>query len=139
MSEKNKIPVMENAWVEKDGETRLIATQCEGCKEVFFPKREADFCSHCYGENLQDIELSCEGVIRSYTRVDYKPAGGFYTGEVPFNYVIVTFPEGVNIPGQLIGAEMSDIKIGSKVRTVVDVLDERGDDIIMSYKFALVK
>lgn len=136
MSEKKIVPIMENMWTTSGNETHLIATQCEACGEVFFPRKQTGFCSHCYSDKLKDIELSSIGTVKSYTSVVYPPAGGFYKGPVPFNYIIAEFPEGVFVQGHYIGVEADQIHVGDKVRTVVDVLQETDDEIMMSYKFA---
>lgn len=137
MAEKKVIPVVENMWKEgADGQVHLIATRCKNCGEIFFPRKEVSFCAHCYAEQLEDIELSSTGVIMSYTTLNYPPAGGFYKGSVPFNYVIVEFPEGVFIQGHYIGVGPGEMHIGDRVKTVVDVLADTEEETVMSYKFA---
>lgn len=137
MEEKKTVPVMENMWKQTpDGQVHLIGTHCKSCGEVFFPRKETPFCSHCYSEQLEDIELSSTGVITSYTTVSYPPAGGFYKGPVPFHYVIVEFPEGVYVQGHYIGVGPDEIRIGDRVKTVVDVLADTEDETVLSYKFA---
>lgn len=92
--EKVKVPVMEGMFSFIDGKASLSGSNCKSCNEIFFPKKEKNFCSHCQNENLQDINLSSEGEIITYTVVRQAPAGGFYKGPVPFAYGVVKLPEG---------------------------------------------
>ena len=136
MEAKKTIPVMENMWRETEDGVHLVGTLCKDCGEVFFPRKEVPFCSHCHSENLEEILLSKTGIVHSYTTVYNPPAGGFYKGSVPFNYIIAEFPEGVYVQGHYIGVGPDEIKIGDRVKTVVDVLAETEDEIMTTYKFA---
>ena len=55
-------------WRETGSRYRLVATECENCGRVYFPKR--DFCPVCHRESigkLKEKKLSGKGKIESYT------------------------------------------------------------------------
>jgi len=136
---ENAVPVAPGMWCDNGGEIQLIGSTCEMCKEVFFPKKEIDICSHCQSEKISEILLSRVGRVISYTVVYQPPAGGFYKGPVPFTYVIVELPEGVHVQGHFIGAESDKIKIGLPVQVVLDLLYEEEGKQVVTFKFAPVK
>ncbi len=55
----------------KDG--RLMASRCRGCGHLSFPPR-AD-CPECLGGEFDYEEISGEGTLVTYTRIDAAPAG----------------------------------------------------------------
>lgn len=136
---RNRVPVMDNAWVEKNGVVYLIGSVCEDCGEVFFPQKEIPLCAHCQSARVKDLELSAEGVIHSYTVVHQMPAGGYYKGAVPFIYGIVEMPEGVHIQGHVIGFGLDEVRIGDRVKVVLDTLFEEDQNEVITYKFAPIR
>ncbi len=133
---KNAAPVMPGMWREtEDGEIVLLGSRCDSCGEVYFPRKEVPICAHCQSEMLSDIELSRNGVIHSVTHVLQKPAGGYYYGPVPFLCAIVEFPEGVYVMGHVLSDDPDAVQIGDPVHVVLDVLFEKGDEVISTYKF----
>lgn len=135
MEVRKQIPVHENMWKEEDGIIHLIGCICEDCGEVFFPIKEASYCSNCQSNSLKEIELSQEGKIYSYTVAHQMPAGGYYKGTVPFVYGLVELPEGVLVQSHIICDDYNSISIGDKVKIVLDTLFVDDEYETITYKF----
>ena len=127
-------PVMDGLWkVREDGQPYLIGSRCTSCDEVFFPKKEINFCAHCHKDTLREIAFSGVGRLIAFTKVERQPAGGFYKGEVPYLYGIVQLEEGVNIYSQLV--EDSPLIIGEKVEMFIEKFYEEAEQEVMIFKF----
>ena len=138
-STNNKVPVKEGLWsVLPDGDVKLVGSKCKACGEVFFPKKELNYCSYCQQEDLEDILLSKKGKITTYTVVYQKPAGGFYKGPIPYSYGMVELPDGVNVETLFTGCDdLEQIKSGLEANLVIEKLfDEEDGTEILTYKFA---
>lgn len=135
---KQHKPFANGIWKETENGIVLLGSKCKQCGEVYFPPKDVAICSHCQSEEIETIELSKEGTIYSYTAVHQAPAGGFYHGQVPFNYALIELPEKVLVQAHVICAE-EDLKIGAKVRLVLDTLYEDEENVYDTYKFELVK
>jgi len=134
-SVKNEMPVYENMWNIVDNTVHLIGSICDDCGEVYFPQKEIQICSNCQSEKISLIDLGDEGKIFSYTVVHQMPAGGYYKGTVPFVYAIVEMPAGVHVQTHLINIDPENIKIGGKVKAVIDTLFEDEETKTLTYKF----
>jgi uncharacterized OB-fold protein len=77
----------------KDG--RIMASQCASCGNKVFPPR-AD-CAECMGAEFEFTEISGEGTILTYTKIEAAPAG--FEDEVPFTIGVVDLKE----QGRLLG------------------------------------
>ena len=133
---KKVIPVQENMWTVQDGQVYLLGSKCEDCGEEFFPRREVQVCGHCGSTRLTDVKFLGEGTIVTYTSVISRPAGNFYLGPVPFNYIVVKLDSGaVRVQGHYIGVDEDDIHVGDRVKAVESVLWETDDEIVTTYKF----
>lgn len=132
-TEKKQVPMQEGLWeLSSTGEPHLIASKCRSCGEIYFPKKESNWCVHCNKRELEDIKLSSRGKISSFTIVMIPPAGGFYIGQVPYSYGAVDLPEGVRVETQFTVADPENIKVGMEAELVLDKLgeNEEGDEVI---------
>jgi len=118
-----------------EGKSVLIGSKCTHCTELFFPKKENDFCPQCHEVGLVEVKLSGLGVVQAVTVVNQQPAGGFYKGSVPYAFGIIQLPEGVNIYSLITDCDWEKIKIGQKARMVVEQLYEHEGQKVMTYKF----
>src|SRR5690606_9703350 len=61
-------------WFTTGDAPALVGTRCAGCRTVFFP-REAAFCRNpgCESVEFDEVELSREGRVWSYTDARYQP------------------------------------------------------------------
>ncbi len=93
---------------------RLIGTKCLNCNEVFMPPRS--MCPNCRRSGkIEEIELSGEGEIYSYTIIKTAPEG--FEINTPYVIGIIKLKEGPFISSQIIN-NGKEIKIGRKVRSV---------------------
>jgi len=103
----------------KDG--RIVASRCTSCRHLSYPPR-AD-CPECLGDAFEYEEVSGEGTVVTYTRIDAAPAG--FDDEAPFIQGVVDLKEtgrllawfGESIPEK-------EIKIGMPVQVVPRMFEE---------------
>lgn len=90
---------------------RLVASRCERCSSIFFPKRR--FCGRCGARTLKDELLAPEGTLRAYSMIDRKSAVSKV--EPPYVQACVAMPEGLNVYTVLAGAGADEVTLGQKV------------------------
>ncbi len=103
----------------RDGE--LVASKCGDCGFQSFPPR-AD-CPECRSEKFEYVEISGEGTVLTFTRIEAAPAG--FEDHVPFTIGVVDLKEG----GRLLAwfgetIPEGDIAIDMPVQVVPRVFDE---------------
>jgi hypothetical protein len=76
---------------------RLLGLKCKECETVTCPPQMS--CSHCAGFELDVVELSGRGKIRTYTTIFVAPEGR--ESEAPYIIVLVELEEGPWIMGNL--------------------------------------
>ncbi|MBU3917432.1 OB-fold domain-containing protein [bacterium] len=136
------LPVKEGLWTDPAtsyGESRLIASQCKKCEEIFFPKQVNGICSNCQNNDLDEILLSTTGKIYSYSVVMQRPPF-YYQGEVPYALGFVELPEGIRVETLFTDCDFDDLKIGMDVKMIIERLhgDDAGNEVIC-YKFKPLK
>jgi uncharacterized protein len=129
-----KIPFKENIYIETETGIALIGGQCKRCHLKFFPK--VPFCSRCFNEEVETINLSRKGTLYSYS-VCRTPVGNI---EVPFAAAWIKLTEGILIFSLLKGWENHKLIIGTDVELIEDVLwvNNEGKQIF-GYKFVPVE
>ena len=138
-NQKKTIRLKDGFWTTDSeyAEPRLIGSKCNNCGEIFFPKKEKGWCIHCQQKALEDIILSSEGKIISFSVVMQQPGGGFYFGPVPYAYGQVDLPEGVRVITIFKAKDYNDLKVGRKAKLVIDKLcDDQDGNEIMTFKFS---
>ncbi len=127
-------------WRESNHRYRLVGTKCNNCGSIFFPPR--DVCPKCRRESIgkmQELELSGYGEVYSYTIVHdgLEP----FKFQVPYIMAMIKTDEGPLITGQIVDADPSEVKIGSRVRVTLRRIREEGKTGIIQYgyKFVLEK
>ena len=68
----------------------LLGMRCVDCGVVVFGP--ATFCQSCSSQRLEEVELSSQGTLYSYTIVRVPPSG--WPGPVPYALGEVELPEG---------------------------------------------
>lgn len=136
--EKKKIPLREGLWTTPSspgGKPQLLGSHCLICGEIFFPKREEGFCTHCQSTKFEEMKLSTRGKIFSYTVVMQRPPV-YYLGDVPYAFGYVELPEGVRVETLFAAPNLETLKIGMDVDLVIERLheDEEGNEV-QTYKF----
>lgn len=130
----------EGIFKETDHGPVLVALKCKACGQLVFPA-EAQVCISCLGSEYEEIELSQEGTIRSFT-VHYRPVNTPFP--IPHALAQIDLPEGISIyaplkiEGELVpGKEFVN---GSKVKLIVDDYYTLKDGItIYGYKFKVAE
>jgi len=109
-----------NTLGEKDGQIRLIGSECPLCKRVYFPARR--ICPDCLDDNrpMETKFLSSVGKISSFSVAQVAPSGY----QVPHVQAYIDLEEGVRLFSLLVEygdekkirngltAEMVAVKIG---------------------------
>jgi uncharacterized OB-fold protein len=98
-----------------------MASRCEQCGYTSYPPR-AD-CPQCTSGEFAYEELSGEGTIVTFTRIDAAPAG--FEEEAPFTVGVVDLKEGGRLLawfGDTIAGE--EIAIGIPVQVVPRIFEE---------------
>lgn len=113
----------------EDGRPALIGSKCSACQEIFFPVRH--ICQNCQHGNLDEIMLSTQGKIYSFTTVMLRPAS-HYKGPVPYSFGWVELPEGVRIETLYTECEPEKLEIGLEVEMVLEKIDvdDEGREIV---------
>lgn len=115
-----------------DSEAFLVATRCRKCQKVFFPKRP--FCTECLSEEMEEIALSSEATLYTYTVV-HIGVRGFKT---PYILGWIQFPEGTRIVSQIDYDPEKTFNLypGQKLKLVIGILRTLDDNTeIVGYKF----
>ena len=96
-------------------ENRLVGLKCKQCGAITVPPKIA--CGYCASMEMDVVELSGRGEIRTFTTVFVAPEGR--ESEVPYIIVMVELGEGPWVMGNLIGIEPDKASmelIGKRVR-----------------------
>lgn len=139
---KKVIPVLEGLWTTPSSpneKPQLIGSRCPACGELFFPKKEKGLCVYCQKKGLEDVKLSREGKIATFTVVMIPPAGGYYKGPVPYAYGAVNLIDEVELYTLFTG-DLDELRVGMDVEMVIEKLfdDDEGNEV-MTYKFRAIK
>lgn len=94
-------------------------------------------CLDCKNSEFEEIELGEECELLTYTRVR-SPLSGI-EGDPPLLIGMFEFPSGVQIIGQIAGAEPKSIESGKKFKPIWDVVRKIEDEKVYGLKFELIK
>lgn len=81
---------------------RFLGLKCHQCGEYTVPPQKV--CSHCLSEDMEVVELSRSGEVRSFT-VIYTPAEGFTP---PYIVCLVELKEGPWVTANIINFKTED-------------------------------
>ncbi|MBI4284645.1 MAG: Zn-ribbon domain-containing OB-fold protein [Chloroflexi bacterium] len=142
-AEKKQFPVLPGAWTTPSApgeKPHLIGSRCPACGEVFFPRKPKGRCTHCQHDGLEEIKLSRQGKIFTFTVVTQPPGGGYYHGPVPYAFGLVRLPEGVYVESPLVADDLDALKVGMDVELVIGKVwgDSEGNELI-GFKFRTVQ
>lgn len=93
---------------------RIMGTLCSKCKRVMVPARS--FCSECFVETTEWVQVSDEGTIRTWVLIDFAYEG--QPKEPPYILGIIDLDGAdVGLPHFVGGVELDDVdKVAEKVR-----------------------
>jgi len=116
---------------------RLIGTRCTSCGSHYFPKSLSCRNPQCLEKAIQDVRLSREGTLYSYTVQHYQPPALFRMADwAPYAIGSVELPEGLRVMGMLTGCDPTSLQIGMALELTVETLyrDAQGQ-AVQTYKF----
>lgn len=131
------VPVAAGLFEGTGSAARLIGTRCTSCGTHYFPKTLSCRNPQCLEKATQDVLLSREGTLYSYTVQHYQPPALFRMADwAPYAIGSVELPEGLRVMGILTGCEPASLTIGMAVELTVETLyrDEHGREV-QTYKF----
>ena len=138
---KRRVPVVEGMFREDaGGVARLLGGKCPSCGAYFFPKQWS-FCrsSSCTGVELEDVELSAQGTLWSFTDNRYAPPPPYPAREPfePYGVAAVELAdEQMIVLGQTAtGTEISSLSAGDVMELVVEPLFETDDEVRTVWKW----
>lgn len=103
-------------------EDRLIGSRCKECGRYFFPKRR--WCASCAEPTAEDVVLSKEGILSSYSLMTRKP--GYALIKTPYILGEVRIPEGILIYTFVKTENPEGLRMGQKVE--LDSLEIKKDE-----------
>jgi len=135
---KKKTPVKDGLWTTPSApgqKPQLIGSRCLDCGEIFFPPKENGICTNCQSNKREEIKLSREGKIYSFTVVTQQPPE-YYKGPVPYAEGFVELPEGVRVESLFTECDFDELKAGTEVEMVIEKLHEDDDgNEVTTFKF----
>ena len=96
-------------------QNKLLGLKCLDCGAITVPPKMA--CRKCTSPNMEIVELTGKGKIRTFTTVNVAPEGR--ESEVPYIIVLVELDEGPWLMGNLIENDPSNTNmelIGKRVK-----------------------
>lgn len=115
-------------WFTGGAQPALLGTRCARCRTVFFP-RETAFCRNpgCTGEEFDEVVLSRQGRVWSYTDARYQPPPPYIPRVDPYRPFAIAAveleAEGLVVLGQVAdGYGVDDLTVGAPVELVVEPL-----------------
>lgn len=132
--ERSKVPIKDGLFRIPSGGNPgfLIGSRCRSCNEYFHPIRI--ICLNCYSEDLENIPLSKQGKIYSYTIARTGYPGAPITP--PFVTAQVELPEKIHVLSLITNIDLDKMKIGIEVELCFWKTgeDDKGNEVI-AYAF----
>jgi uncharacterized OB-fold protein len=109
---------------------QVLGMKCTSCGTVSYPKHAV--CPNCRGESFEDVAISGEGKVLTYTDV-YALAIEYETRYL--RLAIVQLDDGMRVTGQLLASEP---KLGMRVKTTIGPVRQRGETAIQGLQFVAI-
>lgn len=129
MGDKVERPFLDG-WFAKDAAGgHLIGARCTSCGTYYFP-RQVRFCRNpaCEGEQFEEVPLSRQGRLWSYTDACYQPPEPYVPADpfVPFAIAAVELErEKMIVLGPVVpGVGVEALKVGMPMELVIGTLSE---------------
>jgi len=121
----NQVPLVD--YLVLGDEPHLVANECTSCGARFFDRRNA--CASCSATTFKPVDVSTNGVLRSYTIVAFASPG------VPVPFVAgVIDCDGTSVRGNVINTEPDPdhVKLGMKLKLATQLVgtDDNGTEAI---------
>jgi len=107
-----------NDFIKYLGDGKIMASQCKDCGTIFFPPR-AD-CYKCLDSNMEWIEVTGEGKLLSYSKLEYAPVG--FGDDLPYSIALLDYGD-YKVFGRL-ASDLPDenVEVGMQMKAVVNEL-----------------
>jgi uncharacterized protein len=131
------VPVIKGLFTWPTENPQLIGTRCLSCNSYYFPTKPTCSNPNCQEKKVQEVLLSTEGKLWSFTVLRYPPSPPFKNDQKPpYPVGLVELPEGIRVMGLITGCEVDKVKIGMNMKLVVETLykNEEGQDVL-TWKF----
>lgn len=124
VQEVQSIPALPDLFVVTSGGVHLMSSKCNTCGTYFFPKYNLQHRPGCSREGVEDILLTTEGTLASYTVQHYKTPLPFKIDRdiTPYALGMVEFPEGIQVAGIIVDCCHDQLKIGIPMKTTTFLL-----------------
>ena len=107
-----------NDFVDYMEKGKVMYTRCKDCGLIFFPPR-AD-CYQCLTSNMEWLEVSGNGKLISYSKLEYAPVG--FGDDLPYSIALLDYGD-YKVFGR-IASDIPDekIQVGMEMKTEVNNL-----------------
>ena len=129
-----RVPVLsKNLRLFGDGtEGVLLGTVCKNCGEYFFGS--LSFCLNCTSSEVEAVELSKQGILRTFTIIWVPPPG--WQEPIPYTLGAVELPEGPEVVSEVVDCPEEALKIGMPMELTLRVGGkDKEDNEIVVYKW----
>jgi hypothetical protein len=107
-----------NDFVDYLEKGKVMYTRCKDCGLVFFPPR-AD-CYQCLTSNMEWAEVSGNGKLISYSKLEYAPIG--FGDDLPYSIALLDYGD-YKVFGRIASdIPENDIQVGMEMKTEVNTL-----------------
>jgi hypothetical protein len=107
-----------NDFVDYLEKGKVMYTRCKDCGLVFFPPR-AD-CYQCLTSNMEWAEVSGNGKLISYSKLEYAPIG--FGDDLPYSIALLDYGD-YKVFGRIASdIPENDIQVGMEMKTEVNPL-----------------
>ena len=140
MANKNRMPAVDGFFTYETDTPALLGTRCNTCGTYYFPKEKV-LCHHpkCWGKEFDEVKLSREGKLWSFTNACYSPPPPFVAADpfVPFAIAAVELEkEKITILGQVVeGVSVDDLKVGQTMQLTVGTLYEDDENEFLTWRW----
>lgn len=125
-------PLQQGLYVIEHGAPRLLASSCDACQRVFFPRRQ--YCGKCTRPSLRELPLAANGTLVAWSLIDRKPK--YAVIEPPYVQAEVAMPEGVSIFTVLDCKHSEQLYVGQAVELfLAEVPSPCGEGRVQAYMF----
>ena len=140
MSNKIEKPFLEGWFAQGEAGAQLVGARCTACGTYYFPSR-LNYCRNpaCQGEVFEEVPLSRQGRLWSYTDACYQPPEPFIAADpyVPFAIAAVELErEKMIVLGPVAqGVGVDALQVGMTMELVIETLSETPTERHLSWKW----
>jgi uncharacterized OB-fold protein len=122
-------PVLEGWFTVDEKAPALLGARCRACGTYYFPKA-IKFCRNpaCAGTEFEEVPLSRDGKLWSYTNSAYQPPEPYIAAEPfqPFGIAAVELErERMIVLGQIAkGVALESLRVGQNMELALEPLDD---------------